>query len=297
LHPGNVGIHNRKSRDGIDAWGDVVSMTSIIANYTQKAFEEGRWSDRVRGLLGLAEGGYSVGFTYPVAEAMMFWSFITSPKRLVTTSLPQFFDAAGDRLQGKDNALDVLYTGFVALGDAYVTGSMVKAAVPSVSAKSSFGELMTAEEAARYNSYWENVGKGTVKGKYTEFQINEIINELQGDGFKNNPLRQAYEQEVTDLPDLKNSLVEQNLSAEAISEIMHQTRRNIGVEYKDVTPQPLRDYIYEINQNRYGDPLGPTYEYLIESGKTPEQITESACRPNADNNKLLSGFEEWLRRQ
>jgi hypothetical protein len=57
-----------------------------------------------------------------------------------------------------------LYTGFAAFGDASVTGSMVKAAVPSVSAKSILGELMTAEEAARYTSWFENAGKGVGEG-------------------------------------------------------------------------------------------------------------------------------------
>jgi hypothetical protein len=57
-----------------------------------------------------------------------------------------------------------LYTGFAAFGDASVTGSMVKAAVPSVSAKSILGELMTAEELARYNKFWEGIQKGPVEG-------------------------------------------------------------------------------------------------------------------------------------
>lgn len=38
--------------------------------------------------------------------------------------------------------------------------------------------------------------------------------------------------------------------------MLHKARRNLGVKYKDATPQPLRDYIYEVNIDRYGDPLG-----------------------------------------
>ena len=63
-----------------------------------------------------------------------------------------------------------------------------------------------------------------------------------------------------------------------------------------MTPQPLRDYIYEINLERYGDPLGPSLEQLLKT-KSPSQIIESASRPNTDIDNLLSGFEQWLRGQ
>ena len=79
---------------------------------------------------------------------------------------------------------------------------------------------------------------------------------------------------------------------------LNQARRDLGIKYKNATPQPLRDYIYEINMGRYGDKLGPTYEYMHEiKEKSDMQIIESSSRPNSDIDKLLSGFEEWLRRQ
>jgi hypothetical protein len=73
-------------------------------------------------------------------------------------------------------------------------------------------------------------------------------------------------------------------------------RRDLGVKYKDATPQPLRNYIYEVNQARYGDPLGPLFEDLAKR-RTPDQIIGSSSRSNPDIDNLLSGFEEWLRRQ
>lgn len=78
---------------------------------------------------------------------------------------------------------------------------------------------------------------------------------------------------------------------------MHQARRDLGVKYKDLTPQPLRDYIYELNMGRYGDPLGPSFDRLLKEGKTFEDIINSSSKYNSDINKLLSRFEEWLRRQ
>ena len=85
---------------------------------------------------------------------------------------------------------------------------------------------------------------------------------------------------------------------EEVARTLNQARRDLGVKYKDMTPQPLRDYIYEVNMNRYdGDKLGPTYEYFKKKGKSDRAIIDSASKPNSDIDKLLAEFEEWLRGQ
>ncbi len=81
---------------------------------------------------------------------------------------------------------------------------------------------------------------------------------------------------------------------------MWQARRDLGIEYKDATPEALRDYIYQVNINRYTDPLGPTWDYLVEKNTVNgitnyNAIIESSTRPNPDVNKLLGGFTNWLK--
>lgn len=146
-----------------------------------------------------------------------------------------------------------------------------------------------------------NVAKyaDSLKGKkYSELEIKSILDDLQGGGFKNNPLRQEYENEVAKLKIYGEELLEKGISEEQVARTLNQARRDLGVKYKNATPQPLRDYIYEVNLTRYKDKLGPTYEWLVrEKGATNQRIIESASRPNADINRLLGGFEEWLRRQ
>jgi len=110
-----------------------------------------------------------------------------------------------------------------------------------------------------------------------------------------NPLRRAYEQEVENLSNLADELFYQGKTSKEVAQRLHQERRNLGIKYKDATPELLREYIYYVNRRRYGDPLGPTFEYLVGRGKSFEQIIESASRPNPDINKLLAGFEDWLR--
>ena len=135
-------------------------------------------------------------------------------------------------------------------------------------------------------------------GKFTEEEIQEILNDIKGDGYKNNPLRQAYENEVHALKNLGDKLIASGMSLEEVARTLWQARRDLGIQYKDMTPELLREYIYELNFERYGDKLGPTFEYLIEElGKSFQDIIDSASRPNSDIDKLLEGFEEWLRKQ
>ena len=134
-------------------------------------------------------------------------------------------------------------------------------------------------------------------GRYSETEIKNIVNNLKGDGFKNNPLRHSYENEVTGLKTYGEKLLARGMAEKKVAQTLNQARRDLGIKYKDATPQPLRDYIYEINLSRYGDKFGPTYEDLIKNGKSNMDIINSSSRPNSNIDKLLSGFEEWLRRQ
>ena len=90
-------------------------------------------------------------------------------------------------------------------------------------------------------------------------------------------------------------MLSSGMSEEQVARTLNQARRDLGIKYKNATPQPLRDYIYEVNMRRYGDKLGPTYDWLVsERGATNMEIINSSSRPNANIDKLLSGFEEWL---
>jgi len=141
-----------------------------------------------------------------------------------------------------------------------------------------------------------NQGNLYKNGKYSEAEIKSIIDNLKGDGFKNNPLRQAYENEVAGLKAYGERLLASGMSEEQVARTLNQARRDLGIKYKNATPQPLRDYIYEINMGRYKDKLGPTYDWLVsEKGAKNMEIINSSSRPNSNIDKLLSGFEEWLR--
>jgi hypothetical protein len=108
-------------------------------------------------------------------------------------------------------------------------------------------------------------------------------------GLDPNKLRQAYESEVRSLADKANEMREGGSSKEEIARSLHAARRALGVKYKDMTPPEALKAIYQRNVEKYGDRLGPSIEWLLEHGKSWDDIIESACRPGGGDivSKLL----------
>lgn len=137
--------------------------------------------------------------------------------------------------------------------------------------------------------------------------INAIVDKI-GSDVKGNPLRQSYEDKVASfsqyqaefnalskLDSTMNELAGLPGQQTFLAQSANQARRDLGGQYKDATPEPLRDFIYERNLETYGDPLGPTYEFLVDvKGKTNADIINAASRPNGDINKTLAPFKTWL---
>lgn len=95
-----------------------------------------------------------------------------------------------------------------------------------------------------------------------------------------NTLRAQYEAEVRGLSDYADEFLAKGASDEPVARLMNTARRQLGVKYKDMTPLDLLDYIHRYNLHRYGDRLGPTYDFMRNvQGKTPAQIIRSASHP------------------
>ncbi len=93
------------------------------------------------------------------------------------------------------------------------------------------------------------------------------------------PLRQHYIQDVQQkVGSLVQELRQAGASDEQIARAANAERRAIGQEYKDATPEPMKSQIYGRNEEKYGDPLGPTYDYLKAQGKTDQQIIDASQR-------------------
>ena len=101
-------------------------------------------------------------------------------------------------------------------------------------------------------------------------------------------VRQAYVNEVRGLSNIEQALRAEGKSTEEIARVLHQARRELGVQYKNMTSPEMLEQIYDRNLNKYGDKLGPSIEYLRGRGKTWEQIVESAKTPGQEYNDLAN---------
>ena len=119
---------------------------------------------------------------------------------------------------------------------------------------------------------------------------------LKENGLKGSPLRLEYEEKVRKLKELGAELRSKGLPEKEIAYTLHNKRREIGKIYKEAAPPLFQEYIYIATANKYGDPLGPTFEQLAER-KTYAQIIESSSRPieNLDNRLTLDEFIEWYK--
>lgn len=127
------------------------------------------------------------------------------------------------------------------------------------------------------------------KNNIRSTDINELI------AFKSKgTLRDQYISIVENLKNERSILLSQNKSKEEVAKILNQRRRDIGVQFKDATPDDLREWIYKFNIKRYTDKLGPTFDYLFKGhkakGLTDEQafdkIMETSASPLGNKQAL-----------
>lgn len=91
--------------------------------------------------------------------------------------------------------------------------------------------------------------------------------------------RARYEALVKDLALRVDELRRQGLAPETIARTLHAERRTLSTQFKEITPEPLRTVIHDRTVAVYGDPLGPTIEFLRAQGKSWGEIIDGATRP------------------
>ena len=91
-------------------------------------------------------------------------------------------------------------------------------------------------------------------------------------------LRQAYVDDVASISDNVAAWEKAGADPEFIAREAWADRRALGIQYKGLTPPDMLEEIYARNIAKYGDPLGPSIDWLRGQGKTWQQIIESATR-------------------
>jgi len=86
-------------------------------------------------------------------------------------------------------------------------------------------------------------------------------------------------------------------SIEDVARYASGKRREMGKLLKEVTPKKELDKITKRNINEYGDPLGPTVDYLRNDGKSWHDIIKSSVSPGGTDlgiaYKLIGKIESF----
>ena len=93
------------------------------------------------------------------------------------------------------------------------------------------------------------------------------------------PLRLEYEAQVMALRGWAETMRRDGSAPETIARAMHAARRQLCQKFKERTPEPQRTRIFDRTRAVYGDPIGPSVEFLRLQGKSWGHIIESASRP------------------
>jgi hypothetical protein len=116
-----------------------------------------------------------------------------------------------------------------------------------------------------------------------------------GTNIGRNPLRQEYMEAVAAMSAEVEPMRQAKKTDEEIARTLHQKRIDIGKQYKELTPEPLRAFILEINMGRYQNEYGPSVDFLLKKYNGDwSKIIEGACRPNGSVDALLQSFGQWL---
>jgi hypothetical protein len=127
-----------------------------------------------------------------------------------------------------------------------------------------------------------------------EQKVQAIVDKM-GTNIGTNPLREEYMETVRSLTQEAEVLSSEGKSKEQIARTLHQRRIDIGKEYKGLTPGPLKEFILEVNMDRYGNEYGPSIETLLKKYDGDwDTIIEKSATPNENIDGLLAGFKGWL---
>lgn len=107
-------------------------------------------------------------------------------------------------------------------------------------------------------------------------------------------LRASYVREVNALKGVAEGLSKQGYSPQQVASVVHGMRRTIGQKYKYITPLLQRQMIYIRNRaprwmggKGYDSIYGPSINWLRRSGKSWDDISQSASKPNDAINRSL----------
>ncbi|MCI1305135.1 MAG: hypothetical protein LKG40_02785 [Lachnospiraceae bacterium] len=118
---------------------------------------------------------------------------------------------------------------------------------------------------------------------------------IEEEGFSANPFRRDYVEKISRLEDRAKELEETGLSDEEIAHAVYDERRELAKDYRESEPPLIREYTNYKSNQKYGDPIGPSYEQLYEKKHSYRKIIEGAWRPSdhLEERFTVDDFKSW----
>jgi hypothetical protein len=114
---------------GVDAWGGISRMYWDTVSYTGAAILGGCWEEAARGSRGLALEHAVLAESVAKATGLAAWQIATTPVRIFTTDIPEFYAAGSERLQGQGRGWDVVLTANNLAGDVTALYGMYRTGI------------------------------------------------------------------------------------------------------------------------------------------------------------------------
>jgi hypothetical protein len=113
-------------------------------------------------------------------------------------------------------------------------------------------------------------------------------------------IRNEYNSDMAKITNTISEMKAAGKTSEEIATVAHGMRRESGIKGKELTPEEIRNFIFDRNIERYGDPLGPTLEKSVESAISKglvgdeiwERVIETSVKPNQELNDFIKSLEE-----
>lgn len=112
---------------------------------------------------------------------------------------------------------------------------------------------------------------------------NQVLNSLKD-------IRLAYVQDVEKISEIADWLRAAGYTDKQVAIHAYKLRKKILSNYRKLTPQPILQFIYARNHQKYQNDFGATIEYLKAQGKTWEEIIASASRVCLEDINQILGI-------
>lgn len=102
----------------------------------------------------------------------------------------------------------------------------------------------------------------------------------------NHEIREWYNQQVAEIPSLNQQWLQAGESAAQRARKAYDIRHNARIKAREMMPNKIEVQLLQArDQEKYGNPNGPTFEYLVQKNRSGGMTEEEAYEAIVDSSK------------